>query len=422
MPSILTLSAHIEVSSSVADHFMTSIEFAPSYSNPAGSPIRELFPFLSRPGMISFAGGYPSPSLFDSEGLRDAAQHALADSATALQYGPTEGSPALRKVLSALCATRGIICEDSQIVVTTGSQQAFDLLVRIFVAPGTAVFVESPAYPAAIQALQLAQARIEEIPVDQDGLNVEYLRERLKAKSPMDRPKLLYTVPTFSNPCGTLLTQERREALVSLAVQYNFFIIEDDPYGELTFESRMPEPLFVVGQRLAGKANPVIYLSSLSKTVAPALRVGWMTAPADVLRRVVIAKQTADLCTSPLAQSVATQYMLSGRYAPTVEHARREYRGRVEAMMNALEKQIGGEISFVRPKGGMFLWVDYSRPISPQKLFKQAIDRGILYVPGSAFYVNTNDAKAMRLSYAAPSLDDIPTGVKRLAEAMHAVV
>lgn len=397
---------------------MTSICFAASYTDPAGSPIRELFPYLSRPGMISFAGGYPSPSLFDAEGLREAGQRALADPVGSLQYGATEGTPALRQAIAQLCATRGIACDAGDALVTTGSQQAFDLLVRIFIEPGASVYVETPAYPAAIQALRLAQARIHEIAVDADGLKIDDLRYRLEAAAAPDRPKLLYTVPSFSNPSGALLTTPRRQALIQLALQYGFLIIEDDPYGELSFGDKAPSPLYAMGQAMAGKDNPVLYLSSLSKTVAPALRIGWLLAPPEILRRCAVAKQTTDLCTSPLAQTVASQYLASGRYGPSVARARAEYGRRMKAMAHSLRAEAGDDLAFVEPKGGMFLWAASAPSLDASRLFQSSVDNGVLYVPGAAFYPGEAKAPAMRLSYATPTVDEIREGARRLGHAM----
>ncbi|MEB2398243.1 MAG: PLP-dependent aminotransferase family protein [Alcaligenaceae bacterium] len=396
---------------------MTSIGFASSYIVPTGSPIRELFPYLSRPGMISFAGGYPSPGLFGAEGLQAAAQRALADPAGSLQYGATEGTPALRQAIAQLCGARGIACDAPDVLITTGSQQAFDLLVRIFIEPGAPVYVETPAYPAAIQALRLAQARIHEVPVDAEGLDVDRLRHQLETAAPADRPKLLYTVPNFSNPSGTLMTASRRQALVQLALRYGFLIIEDDPYGELHFGEQAPPPVYAAGQA-AGKDNPVLYLSSLSKTVAPGLRVGWMLAPPEILRRCTVAKQVTDLCTSPLAQAVALQYLAGGRYAPTVERARAEYGRRLQALTQSLRAEAGDGLSFVEPKGGMFLWAACAPEVDASRLFQAAVDGGVVYVPGAAFYPGEAKATAMRLSYATPTVDEIKEGARRLGRAM----
>ncbi|SFB77684.1 DNA-binding transcriptional regulator, MocR family, contains an aminotransferase domain [Polaromonas sp. OV174] len=395
---------------------MTHIPFATNFVEPAGSPIRELFPYLSRPGMISLAGGYPSPSLFDTEGLQEAAARALSGPG-ALQYGATEGLPALREALALLCGARGITCSPADLIVTTGSQQAFDLLLRIFIAPGDTVCVETPAYPAAIQALRLADAQILSAPVDEQGLDVEALAERLQRLPVAQRPKLLYTVPSFSNPCGTLLPAARREALVRLALEYGFLIVEDDPYGELAFTDERPASLYAVGQRIAAEANPVLYLSSLSKTVAPGLRIGWMIAPADVLRRCVVAKQTMDLCTSPLAQQIAAEYLGAGRYPAGVERACAEYKKRMLALSSGLRAGLGSNIAFVQPQGGMFIWARVAVPVDAKRLFEAAVQCGVLYVPGAAFYPENPDLGTLRLSYAAPDVEQIREGVARLTKA-----
>jgi 2-aminoadipate transaminase len=397
---------------------MTNFRFASRYENPQGSPIRELFPYLSKPGMISFAGGYPSPSLFDAEGLREAAAAAFAHPADSLQYGATEGSAPLRQALAQMCGKRGIDCAAGDILVTTGSQQGFDLLLRVFIEPGDTVYIEAPAYPAAIQALRMAGARIQEIPADADGIDVAYLADLLAHAADAAKPKLLYTVPTFSNPGGGLLAPERREALVALAKQHGFLIVDDDPYGELSFTDDAPTPLYRIGKRLAAAENPVIYLASLSKTVAPAIRIGWMVAPQEVLRRCAIAKQTSDLCTSPLAQQIAVEYLRSNRYDAALERTRAEYSRRLEVMTEAFSRQLQGKLSFVKPKGGMFIWAELAAGIDPEKLFLNCVEVGVIYVPGKAFYASNPKLGAMRLSYATPDVAAIREGVSRLAKAM----
>jgi DNA-binding transcriptional MocR family regulator len=394
--------------------------FAKPFENPAGSPIRELFPYLSRPGIISLAGGYPSLSLFDTEGLAAASQKALMDHAASLQYGATEGSVPLRTGLVQLMHSRGIGVDVNDILVTTGSQQAFDLLIRVCVEPGDAVWVETPAYPAAIQALRLAGAQIGSVPVDEHGLDVDALAQLLQAPGAV-KPKLLYTVPTFSNPSGALLTQARRERLVALAVQHGFLLVEDDPYGELQFQALGVKTLCEMGAQAHGKASPVVYLSSLSKTVSPGLRIGWMVAHADILRRCCIAKQTVDLCTSPLAQSVAAHYLASGRYGETVVRASAEYGRRMTALADGLTAALGGRLRWFKPRGGMFMWVEIVQTVDAQALFLAAVEQGVLYVPGSAFYPGLPNTQTLRLSFAAPSVADITEGVQRLARAMQAL-
>lgn len=398
---------------------MMNVPFAKRFTDPAGSPIRELFRYLGKPGIISFAGGYPSPALLDAEGLAEASMRSWSDPAASLQYGPTEGNPELRAALAELSSGRGVACDAEQVLVTTGSQQAFDILVRIFIEAGDAVVVEAPAYPAAIQSLRMAGARILQIPVDDGGLQVDQLASMLRSLPVADYPKLLYTVPTFSNPAGTLLSSERREALVRLAVEYGFVIVEDDPYGELHFGKPAPATLYEIGQSVAGMSHPVIYLSSLSKTVAPSLRVGWMVGPADVLRRCVIAKQTMDLCTSPLAQLIAVNYLGLGRYPAAVLRARTEYAARMQAMTCEIDQQLGGRLVYIRPGGGMFIWASTSGAIDAGRLFQASVDAGVLYVPGSSFFAEQPRPGTMRLSYAAPDIPAIREGVTRLAAAFH---
>lgn len=399
--------------------------FAPLFAAPAGSPIRELFPYLSRPGMISLAGGYPSPSLFDAEGLAQAAHQAMLQGAGALQYGATEGLPALREALALQAHERGMQAQASDIMVTTGSQQAFDLLVRVLLQPGDAALVEVPAYPATLQALRLAQAHTIAVPMDAQGIDTDALAQILAELPAKQRPKLLYTVPNFSNPRGTLLAAHRRQHLVQLAVQYGFWVVEDDPYGELSFESRDGQPLAmpptlraVAEQTAVAGQNPVVYLSSLSKTVAPALRVGWMLADAQLLRRCIVAKQTCDLCTSPLAQNVAAFYLQSGRYQPTVENARREYQRRMQALVLGLNALPQCPIQCTTPAGGMFVWAQLDRRIDPGQLFDAAVAHSVIYVPGTAFYPAKPDMHTLRMSFASPDVPQIEQAVSRLQQAI----
>jgi 2-aminoadipate transaminase len=389
--------------------------FHPAFANPAGSPIRELFPYLSLRGMISFAGGYPSPELFDTHGLQQASARVFADPAKALQYGPTEGSAALRQELLRLSADREVSATADQLLVTTGSQQAFDLLVRVLVSPGDIVLLEAPAYPAAIQALRLAGASVHEVPMDSHGLLPEAVETVLGQLPSGKKAKFLYTVPTFSNPRGTLLPLQRRIALVELARRHGFLIVEDDPYGELTFNGTTPPLLHALGDN--GEENPVVYLSTLSKTVAPALRIGWMVAPPEIVRRCAVAKQTTDLCTSPLAQLIACEYLQSGRYPASVSAARDEYKARAGVLADELDDRLGSNVRFERAQGGMFLWVEFAAQVDAGRLFDCAVDERVLFVPGAAFFCSTPERVCIRLSFAAPNVGEIREGVGRLARA-----
>lgn len=329
--------------------------FTPSFQNPAGSPIRELFKYLGEPGMISFAGGYPASDLFDVDGLNAAAARAYAQPTRCLQYGPTDGLAELKHELIALMARRNATCTSAELLVTTGSQQGLDLLLRVMVSPGDIVLTEQPAYPATLQAMRLQQARIVTVPVDGHGLDVERL-DAMLASGAVAQPKLLYTVPTFANPTGATLTRERRIALLRLAVRYRFLIVEDDPYGDLRFAGKPVPSMLSLANEVDGARDWIVHFASLSKIVAPGLRVGWTIAPAEIARRCVIAKQTVDLCSAPWTQAIAAEYLAAGsveRHLPRITQA---YRSKCDAMCDALHAGFGDAIAFHRPEGGMFIW------------------------------------------------------------------
>ncbi len=392
--------------------------FTSPFANPAGSPIRELFKYLSEPGMISFAGGYPASDLFDADGLAAAQARAFAQPTRCLQYGPTDGLAELKAQLIALMASRGAPCAAEELLVTTGSQQGLDLLLRVMVAPGDVVVTEQPAYPATLQALRLQQAKIVTVPVDADGLNVEHLSALLR-EGKIAVPKLLYTVPTFANPTGATLSRERRIALLKLAVEYRFVIVEDDPYGDLRFAGDAVPTLLGLTAEVPGSRDWVVHFSSLSKIVAPGLRVGWTVAPPEIARRCVVAKQTVDLCSVPWTQAVAAEYLAEGsltRHLPKITEA---YRLKCEAMCNALRDKLGDAIQFHAPQGGMFVWARLAA-VKTSELLPNAIAEKVLFVPGTAFFAENADEASLRLSFAAPAVTVIEEGVARLARAMEA--
>lgn len=395
--------------------------FVDAFVEPAGSPIRELFPYLSLPGMISFAGGYPAANLFDRDGLAAAAERAFVggDANACLQYGPTDGLAVLKAQLVALMQRRGATCSPSTLLVTSGSQQGFDLVLRVLIGAGDLVLVEQPAYPATLQALRLQQAQVVTVPVDEAGLDVEALARMLADGTLSKPPKLLYTVPTFSNPTGLTLTQARRVALLKLAVQYRFLVIEDDPYGELRFAGDPVPSILSLSNSVPGARDWVLYFGSLSKIVAPGLRVGWTVGPEEIVRRCLIAKQTADLCGSPWMQSVAAAYLAEGaleRHLPILCAA---YGEKCTTLCDALTAAFGTRIAFHRPAGGLFVWARLQSPIDAATLLKSAIEERVMFVPGAAFYADHVDPAGLRLSFAAPPLQDITEGVSRLQRALH---
>jgi len=395
-------------------------EFTRAFQNPSGSPIRELFKYLSEPGMISFAGGYPASELFDLEGLQAASSRAYKAPNRCLQYGPTDGLPELKTELVALMARRGVDCSPKQMLVTTGSQQGLDLLLRVFVDPGDVVITEQPAYPATLQGLKLQHAEIVTVPVDGNGLDVEMLGSML-ASGAIRHPKLLYTVPTFANPSGATLTRERRLALLSLAVKYQFIIVEDDPYGDLRFTGDAVPSILALSKDIDGSQDWIVHFASLSKIVAPGLRVGWTIAPAEITRRCVVAKQTVDLCSCPWTQATAAEYLSNGaleRHLPRITEA---YSVKGNALCCALRDELGDVIQFHQPDGGMFVWARING-VDASHLLTHAISNKVIFVPGKAFYFDELDSAALRLSFAAPGVSDIREGVRRLKRAYDGAV
>jgi len=392
-------------------------EFTAPFQHPSGSPIRELFKYLGEPGMISFAGGYPASDLFDVEGLQQAEARAYRDANLCLQYGPTDGLPGLKRELVNLMARRGVACAPGEMLVTTGSQQGLDLLLRVLVNPGDVALTEQPAYPATLQALRLQQAKVVTLPVDAHGLDVDHLATLL-ASGTLVRPKLLYTVPTFANPTGATLTHERRIALLKLAVQYRFVIVEDDPYGDLRFSGEAVPSILALTEEVQGSRDWVVHFASLSKIVAPGLRVGWTIAPAEIARRCVIAKQTVDLCSAPWTQAIAAEYLADGALERHLPRITAMYGRKCEALCNALHAQLGDVLQFHRPEGGMFVWARLTGSgADSSELLQRAIGNKILFVPGKAFFADNVDAASLRLSFAAPGMADIEEGVRRLKRA-----
>jgi 2-aminoadipate transaminase len=389
--------------------------FAGPFKAPRGSAIRELFPYLSLPDMISFAGGYPSPALFDAEGLHAAMEHAMrAPPAEWLQYANTQGELALREALAAWMARRGIVAAPDQVLITTGSQQGFDLILRVLIDPGDTVLVERPTYTTALQALRHAGARVVTVGTDADGMNVTELESVLAERGA--GIKAIYTLPTFGNPTGATLSLERRKRLLELAMRHRLVIIEDDAYGDVRFDGA-DVPALAALAREAGADDRLVYLSTLSKIVAPGLRTGWMVAPPEILQRCVIAKQTIDLSTSPWIQGAAAHYLRSGRLERHLPRIVGAYREQAHAMVEALREQLAGKFMFSAPQGGMFVWGFLPIGVDAATLLRTAIEEKVMYVPGAPFYADAADARSVRLCFSMSTPERIRTGVERLARA-----
>jgi 2-aminoadipate transaminase len=390
-----------------------SYPFAGAYKAPRGSAIRELFPYLSLPDMISFAGGYPSPALFDTEGLHAAMEHAMrAPPAEWLQYANTQGELPLREALVAWMARRDIVAKADQVLVTTGSQQGFDLILRVMVEPGDTVLVERPTYTTALQALRHAGARVVTVRTDADGMVVDEL------ESVLGRPgiKAIYTLPTFGNPTGATMSLARRKRLLELAVRHQLLIIEDDAYGDLRFDGE-EIPALAALARDAGAEDRLVYLATLSKIVAPGLRTGWMVAPPEIVQRCVIAKQTIDLSTSPWIQGAAAHYLKSGLLERHLPRIRAAYREQAHAMVGALRERLAGNLAFSAPQGGMFVWGFLPTGVDAGALVRTAIEERVMYVPGAPFYADAPDARSLRLCFSMSTPERIRLGVERLQRA-----
>lgn len=394
-------------------------EFTSPFQQPSGSPIRELFKYLGEPGMISFAGGYPASDLFDVEGLRLAAERAYASPIQCLQYGPTDGLATLKRQIVELMARRGATCEADEVVATTGSQQGLDLLLRVLVEPGDVVLTEEPAYPATLQAFRLQRARIVAVPTDAHGIRVDELGALLESGA-CGKPKLLYTVPTFANPTGATLAAERRRALLALAVKHRFVVVEDDPYGDLRFAGEPLRSLLAEAQEVDGARDWVVHFASLSKIVAPGLRVGWMVGPREIVRRCVIAKQTVDLCSAPWTQAVAAEYLAAGALEQHLPKITAAYGVKCGELCSALREQLGAAIEFQAPEGGMFVWARLPG-IDASDLLARAIEQKVIFVPGKAFFADAADRASLRLSFAAPDVAAIREGACRMKRAYDAV-
>lgn len=396
------------------------MQFADRLNNVETSAIRELFKLLGKPGIISFAGGFPDSAMFDVDGIREASERALSEEAGgALQYGATEGYQPLREQLAAFMATkRAKDVAPEQLIVTTGSQQALDLLGKTLIGPGDKVIVEGPTFLATIQCFRLYGADLVSAPIDGNGVKVDEL-EKLIVEH---RPKLVYLIPTFGNPSGATLTLERRKRVLELAVKYGTLIVEDDPYGDLYFGDAPPPSLLALSPEVPGSRDRLAHCGSLSKVLSPGLRVGWLIAPPELLAKATMCKQFSDAHTSTFAQATAAQYLKAGRMPATLQKVRAVYAERAQAMGDALRQELGDAVEFVQPQGGLFVWARLTGAggavADGNVLAKKAIDQGVAFVPGAPFFCAQPDHATLRLSFATAGIDKIREGVARLGQAV----
>ncbi|GAB2721091.1 PLP-dependent aminotransferase family protein [Streptomyces bullii] len=376
-----------------------------------GSPVRDILAVTARPEVINFAGGLPAPELFDADGIAAAYRAVLAETpAQALQYSTTEGEPALRAVLADRTTARGLATGADDLLVTTGSQQALSLLATALLEPGDTVLVEDPCYLAVLQAFGLAGARIVPVPGDADGLDPQALEE-LVAR---ERPKLLYTVPTFQNPTGRTLPAERRAAVAAVAARRGLWIVEDDPYGELRYEGeRVP---WIAAQ--PGAEDRTVLLGSLSKVMAPGMRLGWLRAPERLRRACAVAKQAADLHTPTVNQLAAARYLADHDLDAHVRRVADVYRERRDAMLAGLPGALPEGSTWNRPEGGMFLWARLPDPYDTTALLPRVVRQDVAYVPGAPFHAGEPDRATLRLCFVTQTPREIGEGLRRLGRGL----
>jgi DNA-binding transcriptional MocR family regulator len=395
------------------------MQFATRLNAIETSAIRELFKLLGKPGIISFAGGFPDPALFDAEGIAQASAAVLANSpGPVLQYGATEGFQPLREAISGFMAGKGSTVKPEGLIVTTGSQQALDLIGKTMISPGDKVIVEAPTFLATIQCFRLYGAHIIGAPIDADGVDVD----KLEALIEEHQPKLVYLIPSFGNPSGATLSLARRQRILEIAVRTQTLIVEDDPYGELYFDAPPPPSLLALSDHVPGSRDWLAYCGSFSKILSPGLRVGWMVAPPELLAKATMCKQFSDAHTSNLTQAICAHYLTLNRLNPSLAVVRKTYAERARVMAESLRRELGDAIEFNPPRGGMFFWARLTgakgQPANATEFAKRAIDQLVAFVPGAPFYAHDPDLGTLRLSFATADVAKIEEGIARLGRAL----
>ncbi len=391
--------------------------FANRTEGMSGSAIRELLKFSSLPDVISFGGGLPAPDVFPIQKFIEASDTVLKEMGDrALQYGTTEGYQPLRELIAQNAIEYGIPISSDNVLITSGSQQALDLLGKIFINRGDRVLTESPTYLGAIQAWNAYGAKYVTIASDDNGMQTQHLEELIDT-----HVKFMYVLPNFQNPTGVTLSRERRKQLVEVANRYGVPIIEDDPYGQLRYEGEHLPPVVVMDDELRSNEVPVyrgnvIYTSTFSKILAPGLRLAWVIAPEEVIEKLVQVKQGADLHTSTFTQYIAYEVIREPSWMKNhIQMIREVYRERRDVMLKALEEFMPDGTRWAHPKGGLFLWVSLPKGYDTNKIFPKAIEQKVAYVPGTAFHPNGGGENTMRLNFSYSKPEIIYEGIQRLA-------
>lgn len=385
------------------------------------STIREILKLTSQPDVISFAGGLPAPEFFPVERVKQAADLVLSERGqAALQYSTTEGMPELRELIAERLSNEHIQVDPDQVLITTGSQQALDLIGRVLIDNGDFVIAENPTYLGMIMAWKPYGLRYTPVPTDAEGMDVDALEPLLR-----QNPKLLYVVPNFQNPGGNTLSLERRERLVALLARYQVPLIEDNPYGELCYSGEPQPSILSLDAKNLGINTPdghVIYAGTLSKVLAPGLRIGFLVAAAAVIDKLVQAKQSADLHTSTLDQFIAYEVARDGFLDQHVQHLREVYRERRDIMLAAMERYFPPEVTWSKPDGGLFLLVTAPSQVDTTTLLVEAVKRKVAFVPGADFHIDGSGQNTFRLNFSNAGPQMIEAGIQRLGQLLHDAV
>jgi 2-aminoadipate transaminase len=378
---------------------------------------RDLMATLSRPGIISLAGGFPDTRTFGEEAFREIAQKISTDAAQALQYGPTSGLEPIKDVIVEVMAAEGTPARQEDVFVTTGAQQGLDLIAKVFLDEGDAILCEGPTYAGALNAFAAYRPRIAHVPMDRAGIIPVAARETLtKARKQGLHVKFIYTVPNFQNPAGVTLIRERREELLEIAREFDLVVVEDNPYGMLRFEGEPLHTLATLEQAQDGVVDRVVYLGTFSKIFAPGVRLGWVHAQPGILHKINVGKQGADLCSSNLSQMMISCYFQNADWRAYVGRLTSMYRERRDAMLDSLAEFMPKEVHWTHPEGGLFVWATLPTYLDATAMLPRAIARNVAYVPGEGFYAGGAGKNHMRLNFSFVEPERIRRGIELLSE------
>ncbi|MDR1262257.1 MAG: PLP-dependent aminotransferase family protein [Oscillospiraceae bacterium] len=379
--------------------------FAARYNGITGSAIREIFKIIAQPGVISFAGGNPAAEALENGRISDLAREALAeDGKRILQYGGSEGWPALKEAASAFLAERGVNASPETLLPVSGTTQTIDLLCKALIDPGDTILVENPSFLGAFQTMRLYQAHLSPIQTDGDGVIPDALEDAIKSA----HPKLVYLIPTFQNPTGVTLCVERRKAIAALAARYDIYILEDDPYRDLRYSGETLPTIHSFDQ-----SGRVLYMASFSKLISPGLRVGVVAAPPDLMRKLVIGKQSTDLHTDQLSQAIVARYLSQGFLPGHLAELRALYGERLRRMLDGLDRM---GLEHTTPEGGLFVWGKLPKGVDARAVLDRAIQRKVAFVPGTHFYCDGGHDETLRLNFSNSDPDTIDRGLDALAQ------